>query len=113
MKMFKKTYKKICDSCGQFVHTDTQYCEKCGSEAIRKATKQDYAKHDKIATTESKTSKKHTHEVQMEDIKVKKEADRVEKEVDKADKAERKVERDAEKEADKEARKTEREAEKE
>lgn len=44
-KLFKKTYPYVCDSCGEFTHTLTEYCEKCGEkDSLRKATKQDYKK---------------------------------------------------------------------
>lgn len=42
-KLFKKTYPYVCDSCGEFTHTLTEYCEKCGEKnSLRKATKKDY-----------------------------------------------------------------------
>ncbi|MFX0040331.1 MAG: hypothetical protein ACFFCY_08100 [Promethearchaeota archaeon] len=95
-KMFKKTYKLICDSCGEFTHSSTQYCEKCGSEAIRKATKEDYAAHERKEVVESKESRKHTEEVQKEDAKIKKETDRVEKEARKVEKEAAKVQKKSE-----------------
>ncbi len=101
MKTFKKTFKLICDSCGEFTHTDTQYCEKCGAEAIRPATKEDYEKHGKAADEKSKESRKVADGLRKEAGKVKKEADRVKKEKRKAAKEADKAEWEAEREADK------------
>lgn len=43
--LFKKTYRYVCSSCGEFTHTLTEYCEKCGEkDSLRKATKEDYKK---------------------------------------------------------------------
>jgi uncharacterized OB-fold protein len=45
-KLFKKTYKYICSSCGEFSHSPRDYCETCGKEgSIREATKGDYEKY--------------------------------------------------------------------
>jgi uncharacterized OB-fold protein len=42
-KLFKKTYKYICSSCGEFLHTFREYCEYCGEkDSVRDATKEDY-----------------------------------------------------------------------
>ncbi|MFX1417725.1 MAG: hypothetical protein ACFE9N_02265 [Promethearchaeota archaeon] len=41
-KLFKKTFTLICDACGAFAHTQQSTCDKCGEEALRKATKEDY-----------------------------------------------------------------------
>ncbi len=42
-KLFKQTYKFICEECGEFSHTDREYCEQCGSQnAIRSAKNKDY-----------------------------------------------------------------------
>jgi len=42
-KLFKKTYKFICSNCGEFSHTNRDYCETCGKEnTIRKAKKEDF-----------------------------------------------------------------------
>lgn len=47
-KLFKKTYPFICDKCGEFAHTDQEYCDKCGaSNSLRKAEKADYKKANK------------------------------------------------------------------
>ena len=44
-KLFKKTYKFICSECGEFSHTDREYCENCGSHnSIRSAKGNDYKK---------------------------------------------------------------------
>ena len=44
IKSFKKTFRFICNKCGEFSHTRTEFCEKCGFNDIRKATKNDYSK---------------------------------------------------------------------
>jgi rRNA maturation endonuclease Nob1 len=42
-KLFKNTYKFICSSCGEFSHTNRDYCEVCGKQdTIHKASKKDY-----------------------------------------------------------------------
>ena len=41
-KLFKRTFTLICDNCGEFAHTQQPFCDKCGKEALRKATKGDY-----------------------------------------------------------------------
>jgi len=44
-KLFKKTYRYVCNSCGEFSHTLADYCEKCGGkDSLRKAIKEDYKK---------------------------------------------------------------------
>jgi len=100
MKIFKKTFKSICDSCGEFLHTDTQYCEKCGAETVRKATKEDYSKYEIIAEKKHKESKKESEGLKREDDRVKKEADKVKKEADRVKKEARKAEKEAKKEAE-------------
>jgi uncharacterized OB-fold protein len=46
-KLFKKTYKYICSSCGKFLHTFREYCEFCGEkDTVREATKEDFKKHE-------------------------------------------------------------------
>jgi rRNA maturation endonuclease Nob1 len=46
-KLFKKTYKYICSSCGKFSHTHTEYCESCGGKnTMREAFKEDFKKHE-------------------------------------------------------------------
>jgi len=47
MKVFKKTFKFICGECGNFSTTQTEYCEKCGANAVRQATHEDYSKREK------------------------------------------------------------------
>ena len=42
IKTFKKTFILICDECGKFAHTKTDYCEVCGAQALREATNEDY-----------------------------------------------------------------------
>ena len=44
-KLFKKTYQFVCGSCGEFTHTLTEFCEKCGEKSLRKATNADYKKY--------------------------------------------------------------------
>ena len=44
-KLFRKTYKFICTDCGEFSHSDREYCEKCGGQnSMRSATSKDYKK---------------------------------------------------------------------
>ncbi len=91
MKTFKKTFKFICDKCGEFTHTETEYCEVCGTKTLRKATTDDYAKYEK----ESMRGTKDTRMV-----------------IDKA-KKDKKAEIKAEKKAKKEAKEAKKEAKKE
>lgn len=52
-KLFKKTYKYICSSCGEFSHTERDYCEACGEKgSIHKAIKQDYESYFEKKTNE-------------------------------------------------------------
>jgi len=46
-KLFKRTFPYVCGSCGEFSHTEMQFCDKCGAESLRKATKTDYKNHKK------------------------------------------------------------------
>ncbi|MFX1350556.1 MAG: hypothetical protein ACFE92_17935 [Promethearchaeota archaeon] len=40
---YKQTFPYICDSCREFIHTLTEYCESCGSKgSLRKAMNRDY-----------------------------------------------------------------------
>ncbi len=43
---FKKTFTLICDECGEFAHTQMEYCENCGAQAIRNATNEDYTRYE-------------------------------------------------------------------
>ena len=44
-KLFKIAYKFICSECGEFIYSDREYCETCGSQnSIRSATRKDYKK---------------------------------------------------------------------
>ena len=44
-KLFRKTYKFICAECGEFSHSEREYCEKCGSQnTIRSASSKDFKK---------------------------------------------------------------------
>jgi len=45
-KLFKKTFPFVCGECGEFMHTKHVYCEKCGAESLRKASKLDYKNHN-------------------------------------------------------------------
>ncbi len=58
IKSFKKTFKFICNDCGEFTHTNTEYCEKCGAKSLRAATKEDYDKYEQKATAYHKETKK-------------------------------------------------------
>jgi len=62
IKLFKKAYKFICNNCGKFLHTETEYCEKCGEKAVRKATKEDYSKYKEIAIKKAEETKKRIEE---------------------------------------------------
>ena len=44
MKAFKRSYKYTCERCGKFSRIRRDYCEICGAQALRKATKDDYKK---------------------------------------------------------------------
>ncbi|MFW9867880.1 MAG: hypothetical protein ACFFEN_17430 [Candidatus Thorarchaeota archaeon] len=47
-KLFKKTYPYICKECGEFAHTQNEYCDKCGAEhSLRIAEKADYKRRFK------------------------------------------------------------------
>jgi len=110
MRLFKKTFKFICGECENFSTTQTDYCEKCGANAVRKATNEDYSKRekeDKVGRTERRT------EMRAED-KAEKAEDKAEKAEDKAEKAEKKAEdkaEKAEKRAEDKAEKAEKRAE--
>ncbi len=112
MKTFKKTFNIICDSCGEFTHTDTQYCEKCGAQSLREATKEDYEKYETIADKISKDSREETGVIEREEEKVKKKADKVKKDTKRAKKDADKAERKSEKDAEKAEKKSEKDAEK-
>ena len=58
MKTFKKTFKFICDECGEFAHTEREYCEICGKKTLRNAKNDDYAKHEKESMMGTKGSRK-------------------------------------------------------
>ena len=114
MKRFKKTYKIICDECGEFLHTKMEFCEKCGATAMRKATREDYSKYE----TEGKADKADRKAVKKAGDKVevaeKRAVKRAEDEVEKAEKAEKKAEdkaEKAEKKAEDKAEKAEKKAE--
>ncbi|MHA2007065.1 MAG: hypothetical protein ACXABO_05710 [Promethearchaeota archaeon] len=45
-KLFRRTYPFICEKCGEFAHTQHEFCDKCGTEnSLRKAGKVDYKNH--------------------------------------------------------------------
>ncbi len=101
MKTFKKTFKFICDSCGEFLHADSQYCEKCGAETVRSAMKEDYEKHGKAADVKHKESRKVSDGLKKDAGKAKKKAYKIRREEDKAEKVADRAEWEAEREADK------------
>ena len=82
IKRFKKTYKFICNDCGEFLHTKMEFCEKCGSTALRKTTREDYSKYE----TKGKADK-------AERVTERKAVEKAEKAVEKADRAEKKAEK--------------------
>ncbi|MFX0006423.1 MAG: hypothetical protein ACFFA7_02255 [Promethearchaeota archaeon] len=45
-KLFKKTFPYICEDCGEFAHTLHKFCDKCGANALRKASNKDYKNHN-------------------------------------------------------------------
>lgn len=103
-KIFKKTFKFVCDECGEFAHTETEYCEKCGVKALRKATNEDYTRYEMEINRDDKV-----HQIRFEKAKeTKMVAEKAER---KAEKAEKKVEKAAEK-AKRKAEKTKNAAEK-
>ena len=80
LKLFKKTFKFVCNECGEFGHTQTEYCEKCGAMAMRKATNEDYLRYE----TESKRDAKEDR-IGFEKVKeTRKVAERAEKVAEKA-----------------------------
>ncbi|NVM38053.1 MAG: hypothetical protein HWN81_20835 [Candidatus Lokiarchaeota archaeon] len=99
MKRYKKTFKFICDECGKFLHTKMEYCEKCGSKALRKATKEDFSKYEtkgkakkaerKTETAERRTEKKAGEKIEKAEKKAEEKAEKAEKKAEeKAEKAE-------------------------
>jgi len=43
LESYKDTFPYICNSCGEFAHTLTEYCEKCGTkDSLREANNNDY-----------------------------------------------------------------------
>jgi len=46
-KGIKKSMKFLCNECGEFFPTSTEYCDKCGSNDIRKATNKDLSRFEK------------------------------------------------------------------
>ena len=75
IKLFKKTFKFVCDECGKFGHTQTEYCEVCGSKAMRKAKKEDYLEHEISIKKEGNETKR----IASETKKAEKEAKKAEK----------------------------------
>lgn len=93
MKFFKKTYKFICSECGEFAHTEREYCENCGEQALRKATKDDYEKYEKKRLSAEKETARKLKETRIETVKAEKAAAKAEKEAKKeANKTEKKRE---------------------
>ncbi len=96
MRLFKKTFKFICGECENFSTTQTDYCEKCGANAVRQATNEDYSKRgkeEKTGIAERKTERRAE--------------DKAERAEEKAERAEKKAEEKAEKRAEKRAEKAE------
>ncbi len=114
IKRFKKTYKFICDDCGEFMHTKTEFCEKCGSKALRKPTREDYAKFetkDKAETAVRKAGEKVVKNARIAGEKAKMAEEKAEVKAERAEKkAEVKAER-AERKAEVKAERAERKAE--
>jgi hypothetical protein len=109
IKTFKKTFRFICEQCGEFAHTETEYCEICGTKTLRKATKDDYAKYEREKMRETKETRavfEEAQKVEKAEIKAEKAAEKV------ADKAELKVKKAVEK-AEIKAEKAEEKAKKE
>jgi len=48
MNNFAKTFKYICNECGNFSRIRSEFCGNCGAQALRKAKKNDYAIYEKI-----------------------------------------------------------------
>ncbi|MFX1302615.1 MAG: hypothetical protein ACFFBV_00615 [Promethearchaeota archaeon] len=96
IKIFKKTFKFICDECGEFTHTETEYCEKCGVQAIRKATNEDYTRYEM----------EKMRDVKEQRIEIEK-AEETRKVAEKAEKVAEKAEKAAQKAAKKAKRKAE------
>ena len=46
-KSIKKSFKFLCNECGEFFPTSTEHCDKCGSRDIRKATNKDLSRFTK------------------------------------------------------------------
>ena len=107
IKTFKKTFQFICEQCGEFAHTETEYCEICGTKTLRKATKEDYAKYEREKMRETKETRAvflEAQKVEKAEIKIEK---AVGKEADKAKKAAEKLEIKADKAEEKAKRKVE------
>ena len=47
-KTFRKTFKFICERCGEFSQTSRGYCKRCGVHAPREATKENYTQFELI-----------------------------------------------------------------
>ena len=104
IKFFKKSFKFVCNECGNFAHTETTYCEKCGVGALRKATKEDYIRYEMETTRDSKERR-----IEIERVdETRKVAERAEKVADKARRVAEKTEKEVEKKAEKAKRKAER-----
>ncbi|MFX0104887.1 MAG: hypothetical protein ACFE75_05310 [Candidatus Hodarchaeota archaeon] len=109
IKLFKKTFKFICDECGKFAHTEREYCEKCGAQALRKATKDDYIKYESEAMKKAKENKNTVVKARKESQKARKIFEKTEKAEIKAGKLVEKSEKKAGKVAEK-AEKTKQES---
>jgi len=108
MKAFKKTFKFICGECGNFSTTQTEYCEKCGANAVRQATHEDYSKREK----EGKAGIAERRTKMRAEDKAEKAEDKAEDKAEKAEKAEKRAEEKAEKAEKRAEEKAEEKAEK-
>ena len=54
MKMFKITFKYICEGCGKYFRIKREHCMNCGAKALRKAKKNDYRKVAELMMIEQK-----------------------------------------------------------
>jgi len=99
MKTFKKTYKFICDECGEFAYTEMEYCERCGKKTLRKATKEDYANYENKTIRTAKEDRivfDKAQKAEKVEIKAEKATEKAKKAVEKAEKAAEKAKKAAE-----------------
>ncbi|MFX1566748.1 MAG: hypothetical protein ACFFCV_00115 [Promethearchaeota archaeon] len=97
IKRFKKTYKFICDDCGEFMHTKADFCEKCGSKNMRKPTRDDYLKYESKQKSVL-AGEKAEHKAVLAEERATEKAERAEKRAtEKAERAEKRATEKAEK----------------